>query len=849
MNELEQHLQQNLQALEAGRPLAKMMDDFLRAYPDLGASLQRQAKLILRKHCSRPIEPRYVWWHQFDSASSSPRSFTGWQHNGPPLKSMRLTELIARRFDLHFQEAGDELDLYGGFYRQGRSARYYDESNELPMLGRQVQQDLWSLDFATLYHSEVEQFWREQGESFRLLAKVNLLGQGTRAAAAGHIRADDLDWLKVSLLGASSARLTVEALSQGKHACMRGASAYRLAPGSKPCFYNLREQGERVLLYIPWAEQPLRGFASHNAMAQWLQGELQDPALRSLHTAGALSGIQEQCQSDAIAQVLLAIAHSTSSHAALQRMETSRTPVGQDLFLHMAELAQHEMSENAGLLLDNSALRKAMWSGYLAAFVKVFAGFTPLGWPVSLALVGATVARVALDVDTAAHARSSQARKAALRAAMLHSLFAALNMVDVAFGSSFASLAYRAPLHELDASVGQWQPVERALEPLSGLEGNRVLVNEPEGSGVLRGIRITEDGGCWIEIDDLPYRVRYSHELGHWLIVPPDNPFAFAELNPVRQNAQGEWELLQPPRLAGGSPPGGVAAIPEEQSQFWDEYMRTDETRSEAMSDQAEERNKKLLDDTFVPSLDPDAIADSDTEQYDCVKIGQTTHYTYEQGGEYYNHLIRTYSEEDTQINRPLREGKPSSGYSDDTDFINKLADDLESLPRDNEVPIYRGGHGTRGTSGAHFRSGRLKAGDTLVNTDFTSFTENPYIVRRFAADTDHISPEGHNGLFDDSSVVFELPAKQYYSGTPISTLSGAAEEAETLFTPGHYFRIEQLSEVRGVDYHFVKVRLSEIGKPAGPVYDLRTGAPFDREAYLALVKEPVLVDRFFPAT
>ncbi|MFF7066402.1 dermonecrotic toxin domain-containing protein [Pseudomonas sp. NPDC008258] len=849
MNELEQHLRQNLQALGAGRTLAKVMDDFLCAYPDLDESLQRQARMILRKHCARPIEPRYVWWHQFHSASSSPRSFTGWQHNGPPLKSIRLTELVATRFDLHFQEAGDELDVYGGFYRQGRNARYYDEHNELPLLGRQVQQDLWTLDFATLYRSEVEQFWREHGERFQLLAKVNLLGQGTKAAAAGHISADDLDWLKASLLGASSAPLTLERLSQGSPACMRGASAYRFASSRKPCFYNLREQGGRVLLYLPWAAQPLHGFASPNAMAQWLQGQLQSAGSRSLYTAGALSGQQEQSRTDAVEQLLLAIAHSASSHAALQHLEASRSSVGQDLFLHMAELAQHEMRENAALLLDNSTLRKAMWGGYLSAFVKVFAGFTPLGWPVSLALLGASVAMVGLDVDTAVHARSGQARKAALRAAMLDTLFAALNMADVAAGSSFASLAYRAPPHELDAAVGQWQPAERTLEPLNGLEGNRLLVNEPEGSGALQGIRISEDGSCWIEIDDMPYRVRYSHELEHWLIVPPDNPFAFGEPRPVRQNEQGEWALLQRPRLAGGSPPGPAAAIPEEQSQFWDEYMRTNETRSEAMSDQAEERNKKLLDDAFVPSLDPDAIADSDGEEYDCVRIDGTTHYTYEQGGEYYNHLIRTYSEEDTQINRPLREGKPSSGYSDDTDFISKLADDLESLPRDNAVPIYRGGHGTRGTSGAHFRSGRLKVGDTLVNTDFTSFTENPYIVRRFAADNDQVSPQGHNGVFDDSSVVFELPAKQYYSGTPISTLSGAVEEAETLFTPGHYFRIEQLTQVRGVDFHFVKVRMSQVDQPAGPVYDLRTGEPFDRATYLALVKNPILVDRFFPIT
>lgn len=184
--------------------------------------------------------------------------------------------------------------------------------------------------------------------------------------------------------------------------------------------------------------------------------------------------------------------------------------------------------------------------------------------------------------------------------------------------------------------------------------------------------------------------------------------------------------------------------------------------------------------------------------------------------------------------------------YDDCASYIDDLADTLESLPKSNAVTLYRGGHGGRGTSGEHFRRGQLSVGDVLVNTDMTSFTENPYLVRQFASSSTAGEASGLDGSFDDTSVVFELPEGRYQSGTPISAFSMYWDEAETLFLPGHYFRIDRLEQVYGDGYRFIHVSLSQIDKPAaGSLYDMRTGELFERAAYTAKVKSSALVERF----
>jgi hypothetical protein len=171
-------------------------------------------------------------------------------------------------------------------------------------------------------------------------------------------------------------------------------------------------------------------------------------------------------------------------------------------------------------------------------------------------------------------------------------------------------------------------------------------------------------------------------------------------------------------------------------------------------------------------------------------------------------------------------------------------------------VSLYRGGSALRGTSGSFFRSGQIKAGNVLVTTDISSFSENPFIARVFCS-----SQAGHDSAafaltheqisFDDSAVVFELPAKHYLGATPVALFSESQQEAESIFMPGHYFLIDGIQEVTGLNFKFMKVQLTEIPQPKTwhVLLDMRTGEPFSREQYAAKLgpQGSTLLNMFFP--
>ncbi|MCG8295340.1 dermonecrotic toxin domain-containing protein [Pseudomonas entomophila] len=848
MSSIKERVERSLDALEAARPLVRLVDEIIREYPDPYVLATRHARRIVLKHTGKATDPRFVWWHQFETASSSSRSFTGWQHSGPPQKSMHLVELVIKRFDARFQEAPDELDLYGGFYRQGRQASYFDERNEVAMLGSKVQEDLWALDFAVAYRAEITRFWTTYSSHFRVLAKVNLLGQGAGAVRAGRI--DQNDWTRLREMAADGLvdgeLPTLAKLEQDSASSPLSVSRYVLDRGDRGCLYSFAADNGRILLYRPWASEAFKSFASEQAMAGWLREQLQDADTLATYVKAAHTDARDPARAHSVKTHLQSIANSADEQAALVLLGFLKRAITGDIFSYLATQATREMNDNAAAMLGNAELRKAMWSGYLSAFIKVFGGFAPIGWPMTLMLLGASLGKVGLDIDAALHAADEQSRKDALREAMLDSLFAALNMADLGFESSFASLAYEAPLDEVETNLEHWQVTQAATLPVEGSETNQLINGELASSGRLRGVRISSDGSCWIVLNGLSYRVRYNHDLHVWQIVPAHNPFAFGPLYPVRLSEANEWELLVPPRLAGGAPPA-VEGMSSTTSRFWNRHLAVDEVRSKVFSANALRRQKQLLEARPIPQLAHDQVPGLDERGLDCVRVDGRVQYSYRYDREYFNSLIEYYTSDESKVNDVFRFG--TYRYDDEDDYIRQLADSLDELPRSNEVSLYRGGHGSRGTSGENYRNGRLRVGDVLVNTDLTSFTENPYKVAEFASRPSLSAPGNLPGVFDDSSVVFELPLNHYQGGTPISAFSLYWDEGETLFLPGHYFRIDSLEQVYGEHYRFIHVTLRQVGKPAqGPVYDLRTALPFDSDAYKARFRTPGLEQRFFPA-
>lgn len=164
-----------------------------------------------------------------------------------------------------------------------------------------------------------------------------------------------------------------------------------------------------------------------------------------------------------------------------------------------------------------------------------------------------------------------------------------------------------------------------------------------------------------------------------------------------------------------------------------------------------------------------------------------------------------------------------------------QLAEILKDVaPANGPVVLYRGGYEHRGTSGERFRQGAIRSGDVLVNSDFLSFTENPFTVAKFIRSW--FSPT------DETSIIFQLST--HHSIKPIAPLTayGGNFEDESLCPPMRAFRVLAIDEiepiVNGEANPIVVVSIEEMndvsdeagGRSGNRTFDFRTGEPFDRD-------------------
>ena len=867
--------------------LKKMARRFLADYPDIHGLAYVQAHRILKKHSAGHLNPDKIYWHRFsDGTRSSPRAFTGWEHSGQPAESMTLVELVMHRFSAQEQDAAPgELQQMGGFYTDGPEHGLYNERNEVALLPQDVLSDFWALDFSATYKSALSHFWAMHSEHFRTLAKAHFLAAAANAKRAGTLM-DEHYQTVIHAVAASVPDVMTPAVLHARVAAQPGITLRSFDIGeyvAHDIFRIVDGKGGQIL-YVPAQKHAFYFFASDAALQAWVLAQCATDASRSAFTLHFFSSQAAKDQDGGgfdrwVGQLQR---HEWSDQKVINRIDQL---ISGDVFGHLRELAQANMKAQAHLLLTSNAdLRRQMMIGYLHAFTQVFDGVAPLAWPLTLTLVGAALINVGFSIDQAINGNTPRLRKAGVISAILNSVFVVFNLPEMA-----TVVGLGRELSEADAAietVEDWVPASNSDASLAELRGN-VILDEDLGvaSGHMQGIRVRANGETWIEIHHLPYRVSYNSSLRTWVIVDPQNPFAFFGFKPVRLNAQGEWELLVPPGLAGGSPVNEVAGssssavsqsqpLISTQSAFWDAHMRFDLLEEERLSEIALARQKAVVDDC-VREYDPASDLDSEMDTGGFIRTDEhgnrllvdawgDEHRLFKTEDEYIGGRVSDYTARDTDFNVYLRTGE--SQLPNQIEMIEELAEDIDSIGCNNDVDLYRGGSGHRSTSGITFRSGKIKAGDILVNTDFTSFSENPYVARIFSSSQGgvqshifqlHIN-DGAVLSFDDTSIVFELPSKAYRTATPIAPFSGDWEEAESVFKPGTYFQIESIEEVAGDHFKFIKVRLSEsspgrhrTGEPAGRIFDLRTGEPFSREQYAARLgpQGASLLQLFFPPT
>ncbi|MBD8575647.1 ADP-ribosylating toxin [Pseudomonas syringae] len=820
----------------------QLVDD----YPDIHALAYAQARQLLFRHTGTWLDPDQVWWHRFSSAVSSPRTFTGWEHAGQPVESMTFVELLIKRFGVSDQVAADQLQLYGGFYNVGPQARVFNEHNEIRLLAGAVLDDFWALDFSSLFTASIDRFWERHSEHFCLLARAGFLGAAGMQLRDGQLSVARFKTLSRVVIDSLPPVMTRAALAT-VHTPGPGITPRTFDIGGYVCAQCMRlvdENGSQYL-YMPGDRQAFHVFEDEQALYAWVRAQLSDHAGRAafkqlfLRSASSRQ-LHEGFLDDHVQQIL-----DTPWAAGQTLINQDDRVISGDVFVYLRDIAKEQMKSDAQTLLtSNVTLRKQIWLGYLNAFINVFGALAPLSWPLTLTLVGAGTVALALNIDQARHARDPRQRKAAIIGAVLDALFVTFNLGLLA--------------GQLKAGAGQVAAGQGADLPLAP-ESIELINLSPPPVGSMRGIQLLVNGETWISIDDVPRRVLFSDALGAWVIDDPVGPDA-GRVVQLDADAQWQWQTSEPAPSASESqallnheaPSRALATV---QSSFWDTYMQFNLEQEERLSQIALQRQRLVID---LPALQPadQVLRDVEGNEIHIDTWGNTQHVFKKANGDYVGGRLKLYSLQDSAFNTYLRSGV-SQGPGQ-VRFIEELADDLQVIGHDNSVTLYRGGSGLRSTSGLFFRTRQIKTGDVLVNTDFLSFSENPYIARVFCS-----SQSGEHSLdfaaknvattFDDTSVVFRLPARYHFGATPIAPFSNEQREVESLFRPGNYFLIDGIEQVTGPDYRFIKVELIQIPQPKSwhRLFDLRSGEAFSREGYAHRLgaEGRQLVERFFPVS
>ncbi|MBX8529906.1 hypothetical protein K5D32_09560 [Pseudomonas cichorii] len=731
---------------------------FIDDYPDIHGLAYAEARKLLVRLTGQSLDPDTVYWHRFATAVSSLKTFTGWQHSGPPVESMTFVELMIRRFSVEDLSASDEPSSYGGFYRGGPQQLWFDERNEVAVLPRQTLDDFWTLDFNRLFTARMERFWALHRENFCTLARSAFLASAGSQMLKGRLSIEQFKLVTETVIGQLQPVMTFETLRAGVTP-RAGLTLRTFDIGGYACTESFRiiDGTGQQFLYLPGDTNAFHVFASDKALYEWVQERLLDtsPAAAIFKQFFIRSAERRQLYAgdfDEHARQIL----DTPWVAGQTLINSSDFAIKGDVFAYLRGLAREQMRGDSQILLtSDTRLRRPIWLGYLNAFTHTSAAQAPLGWPMALLMVGASL-------DQALNARDSRQRKAGL----IRSVFGVLHLVSnltILVGMSRAGAGNR--------SVG-----------------SAVLPNAPQ-------------------------------------------TIALIEHNPS----------LHPAELINVH------------SSFWSIYMQLNIAEEKRLSQVALARQKTLM---HVPQLSPNDLIAQDLQGHP-VYIDEwgDMHRIYKKpDGQYVGGRIPLYSDTDMSFNQYLRTG--ISTGPEQVDLIDELADDLHTVGFDNSVTLYRGGSELRGTSGRFFRDGQVKSGDVLVSTDILSFSENPYVARVFCSTQagEHSASFAQKGVpvsFNDTSVVYELPAKNYLGATPVAPFSTEPDEAESIFLPGRYFLIDDIHQVFGPHYRFIKVRLIEIASPKiwHKLYDLRTGEPFTRERYATKLAEQGrrLVDRFFP--
>ncbi|WP_192552313.1 membrane-targeted effector domain-containing toxin [Pseudomonas sp. IzPS59] len=603
--------------------LKALVPALVEACPDMYEMACAIAREILASHDLAHLEPEQVYWHRFHAAQSSPRTFTGWEHLfETPRESMTLPQLVIQRFSVHDQDNADLLDSDAGFYTAGPDAGTYNETNEVKLHSREVLKAFWAINFADRYRKKVDSFWNKQGKTFRTLAKCTFLAKAMEDREGGRLSDDNFRTAVKAIAGNVSWPVTREMLEE------EAAQADGLRIGLLKIdgfvatdILCITDGKGGAILYVPGEIWGVHALQNARDLHWWVLSQIRNPSDRKrfmshfqvadhdimedtswravakrrwLWAFGPLvGGISELWRAPHIENVglnhvldLLVSTWDSDDHTLVAHTGVA---LSGDIFSFLATATHARMISDAEFVLhSNGDLRKKLWIGYLNAFNRVFGPMAAVGWPVALAVVGAGIANVGLQIDQAVNGKTPQARKAGVTGAIFAAIDTLFNATFIKGSGRLPEIAetetFIAPEEELAQTGLSVKPDEKLAEAamarsplptLAEIAPKQVLPAAPEDflasfkTGIGEGTRIetgdpkfqeiiqTASGKHYIYMrragTDGFYQVRYVEQMRGWFIIDPANPYSFYRNVPVRLNEALKWQPVARPGLRGGT--------------------------------------------------------------------------------------------------------------------------------------------------------------------------------------------------------------------------------------------------------------------------------------------------------
>lgn len=574
-----------LPATETDRnALGQIAHSMIDACPDLRQMARDIAQTILNVRTNSHLEPDTVYWHRFSNTQSSARTFTGWQHSGPPVQSLTLPQLVMHRFNPHDQDATDELQQMGGFYTADAHTLLFDETNEVRLLPLHVLEDFWAVDFRTQYFDKLNAFWQQHPDDFRVLAKSNFIIKALSERLSGWLTAEDYQTVMAAIGVDLAEPVSLAMLNDRKPSAPEAQIlTFDVVGYEATDIVRIVLASGRQILYLPGEIQCFHGFATPEDLHWWLMSQTNQAENRTRFMSHFAQASHAEDGERIGLHNALDLLFSTWGSAAKPVINQHSSLIIEDVFDHLRNAAKNRMYADAETSLrSNSDLRKQMWIAYLGAFNRVFGPLAALDWPIALAVVGAGMAETGLNVEHAINGHTTAQRKAGAISAILSGLDTLLNSTLLIHASPLLSTETAieavitpdvAPTPEIpdESPTPEPEPVpetELAIEEmapgpvypvqrddlLAPFDTNKVLdAPEPlQAEGKMKGIYLQNDGSTYISIAGMPYAVRYVDALQGWVIIDPQNPFSFYRNMPVRLNESGIWEPIARPGLNGG---------------------------------------------------------------------------------------------------------------------------------------------------------------------------------------------------------------------------------------------------------------------------------------------------------